>query len=111
MAAIVKNFTLFKNRYNPIQFTVMGVPNLVGWKVRWTLAPLAGESTVIDKDSDVEDVEINGVVVSIDIWPANTSELDTGTYYHELTLIDPDDNERVAAFGNEVILRDTSDIS
>lgn len=110
MAAIETDYILFKNRYNALKFTVDGVENLSGWSARWTMAPVAGDPTVIDK-SDEDDIEIIGVDVYVDIWPADTSSLTGQVYYQELTLEDTEGNQRVASYADTILLRETSDIS
>ena len=102
---------LFKNRYNALKFTIDGVANLSGWTARYTVSENRGAAALVDKSTS-DDIEISGVDVLVDIWPANTAAIDQGAnYYHELTLIDPESNPRVAAYGDHCVVRDVTDIS
>ncbi len=110
-AAIRTNIIVFKNRYNSLKFTIDGVENLIGWTARWTLSQSPGSAALIDK-STADDIEIIGVDVFVDIWPANSSSIDQGmSYYHELTLIDDESNPRMAAYGDDCQVRDVTDIT
>ena len=111
VAAKKVSVILFKNRYNALKFTIDGVANLSGWTARYTVSAFRGESALIDK-STADDIEFDGVDVLVDIWPANTTAIDQGTnFYHELTLIDSESNPRVAAYGDDCVVRDVTNIS
>jgi len=111
VAAIYVDVIIFKNRYNALKFTIDGVADLTGWTARYTVAQNRGGTALIDK-STADDIEFSGVDVLVDIWPANTAAIDQGSnFYHELTLIDSENNPRVAAYGDESVVRDVTDIS
>lgn len=118
MAATNVSFILFKNRYNGLKFEVLGgVTDLEGdgWKARWTLSThpgATGGDILIDKDSEsLGEITFEDNFVFVDIMPGDTDALDPGgNYYQELTLIDDNDNPRVASYGDNCILRDTTDL-
>ena len=116
MAAVNTSFTLFKGRYNALKFTVEGVSDLdaEGWEARWTFSENAGATggdILIDK-SDNDDISFSNDKVYVDIFPADMGSITPGPgYYHELTLIDDNGNPRVAAYGDNCIVRNTTDIT
>ena len=111
VAAKEVSIILFKNRYNGLKFTIDGVANLSGWTARYTVAEVRGGTALINKSTS-DDISFDGVNVFVDIWPANTTAINQGSnYYHELTLIDPESNPRVAVYGDDCVVRDVTNIS
>ncbi len=108
MAKLEQDIILWKNRFRVLQFTVSteGVVDLDGYSAYWAISGDAGTSILLQK-STADDIELDELKVLISIYPEDLENIIAGTYYHELKLVDGENNPFQGAIGECLIKKVT----
>lgn len=102
MGKLNQNFTTWKGNYRELNFTIEDVDSAEGCTAEWACAEL--ETSLVNEiekstESTPAGITIAGKVVTVILDPADTASMDAGNYYHELRLVDTDDNPSTPAIG------------
>lgn len=106
MAKTGQNFIHFKSRFRQVVFFIEDVDTLTGFKAYWGMAENETSAPLVSKSSEgvAPGIELSGQDVIVTLDPADTTSLVPAKYYHELKLIDINENPLTPAIG-EVDLR------
>lgn len=84
-----QDFTTWKGNYRLINFYISDVSTVTGGTAEWALSTSSTGSTILLKTSEANSgITLVGKYVTVTLNPVDTSGLTSGSYYHELRLVD-----------------------
>lgn len=106
MGTLAQDFTTWKGNYRQITFYISDVSTVTGGTAEWAMGTSATGSTLVFKTSVASTgITLSGKNVIVVMEPYDTSGLTSGSYYHELRLVDTVGQPTTPAIGT-VTLRD-----
>lgn len=110
MAATNDTIVVYAGNKRTLRFTVVDEAgdafDLTGYDVRWALSKYGqsgsyGTTAEVNKHSDnVDEITVASNVVDVVLVGADTAALAAGDYYHELEIVDAQDESLVVAVGD-----------
>jgi hypothetical protein len=102
MIAIENIYLIAGNARDVVANIDMGAPDFTGFQIKWYLKPFIGEDPVLTKDS-TNGATSAGKQITIRLKTADTKTLAPGTYWHELKIVDQNNEETTLVCGDFVL--------
>ena len=84
MAEVEQNIKLRAGNSRTMEFTVSGVTSLTNTTLKWGLSKAPHTAKLVEKTNATSAITYSGLVVTVNLAPADTKDLDPARYYHEL---------------------------
>ena len=99
MAVKGQNFKMWQGNHQFIPFVIKDMESLEGSHIKWAVSRTPDGEKLILKDSQVDEMTINGNKVEVLVKPQDTEGLSGGRYHHELYVEDVHGHKNTLAVG------------
>ena len=102
MAKTGQNATIYVGNYRELKFSIDDVLSVEDCTAYWAMAPTnTSVVNTLEKSSESTPAGITlvGKIVTVILNSADTDDLEPGTYYHELRLVDADSKPSTPSIG------------